>query len=934
MAEETNEGVVDGFLAQTSVGRIMDAFGQGAKFGWGTTPLGLSEDSEAKLREAGIFKDVESSLTDSLKTFNQALIRPAASVLDTLVRTGSAAITGTASAVGQAAEELGGDQGMARRLTRDTIMLAETLGITAGVAPARGPARIATTDIPAAPRGPAAKVFPKVEPVTAPTEVLKKADGPRVDKAGNINLDRILAPEDVKNVIRESVAGDEFATARRGKMSLAQTEELADSMGMTPEALIKRNVGTAFNAEEAVAARNLLVQSAEKVRDLAARAASGADADVIAFQEATTRHVAIQEQIAGMTAEAGRALSSFRILAKGTEGAKDLGDVLTKLGGRDDIIDVAKRIGSLDTPQKISKFLADTRQAKASDMAVELWINALLSGPQTHAVNTTSNALISLWTVPETALASGIGSVRKALGGRATERVVFGEAGARLHGFVQGAKDGIRAGWEAYKTESVVDPNIKLEVPRQRAIPSKKIKLGDIELEIGGKQVRIPGRLLMAEDEFFKSIGYRQELNALAYRQASKEKLSGRAFAGRVAELVNNPTEGFVRKATENANYQTFTKTLGKTGRSIQSFSNTHPLAKLIVPFVRTPVNIVKFAGERSPLGLFSQKVRAVLRGEEGEVARDTQMARMIAGSAVGAAAVGLAVEGHITGGGPTDPRQRAVMFLTGWQPYSVRIGDMYYSYGRLEPLGVLLGVNADMAEIATSATDIEADDLAALVMASVSKNLVSKTWLQGPSDLIQAVNDPDRYGGRYVQRLFGTVVPTGVAQVARVEDPFLRDARTLTDTIKSRMPGLSKELFPRRDIWGNPIALGGGLGPDLLSPVYQSRINDDPIAQELLSLEIWPSKLDRHIRGVELTPEQYDRYQIYAGRLARRNLELMIIGTPGWSGVDEFTRRETITNTITKSRDTARSLMLMKNPDIVQGVLDERMARFEPKTK
>ena len=52
-------------------------------------------------------------------------------------------------------------------------------------------------------------------------------------------------------------------------------------------------------------------------------------------------------------------------------------------------------------------------------------------------------------------------------------------------------------------------------------------------------------------------------------------------------------------------------------------------------------------------------------------------------------------------------------------------------------------------------------------------------------SDLVEAVHDPDRYGERYIQRLAGTMIPTGVAQVARVQDPVLREARSVLDHIK-----------------------------------------------------------------------------------------------------------------------------------------------------
>lgn len=902
--------VVDRFLSNTAIGRVMAAFGQGAEEGFGDDPLGLSDETAEEMRRIGLFPKVNEGISGSLKLFNEALIRPAAAGLDALMRGAEAVAVGTAVAAGQVAEEFGATETQGRRLSRDVLMLADTVGVLTGTSPT------------AIRRIRGREVKPKVqgaEQPKLPTELYDKSDVAVVDKAGNINLDRIQAPEDVKDVIRQAaVEGDEFTKARRGTISLAQTEEMADALGMSAEELTKRRVGQAFNAEEAVAARNLLVQSATKVRELAVKAAGGSDNDLMAFQEAVTRHMAIQEQVAGLTAEAGRALSSFRILARGTEEAKDLGHVIEALGGRGNIETVARAIRELDTPGQVSKFVMDTRNAKFSDMVLEAWINALLSGPQTHMTNIVSNALFAFWAIPETAVAATIGGVRR-LAGSAEEAVMFGEAGARAWGFVQGAKEGVIAGWRAFKTEMPSDPQTKLDVRRQRAIPSKTVEVGGFEFELGGKQIRIPGRALMAEDEFFKAIGYRQELNALAYRQAAREGLRGRAFQERVAQLVNHPTAEMTRKARENAEVQTFTNPLGKFGQAVQQAANAHPSVRFVIPFIRTPVNILKQGlKERTPLGLFSQEVRANLSGKNGAIARDQQAARLLVGSSVGAAMVALAAEGYVTGGGPTDPRERALLYATGWQPYSVRIGDMWYSYARLEPFAMVLGVSADMYEIGNQMTDAELSDMAALVTASVSKNLINKTWLSGPADLIQAVSDPDRYGERYVERFLSTAIPTGVAQVARTQDPILRDARDALDAIKARVPGLSTDLLPRRDIWGEPIELGGSLGPDLLSPIYQSRINNDPVNQELLELGIYPAKLDRKIRGVELTPEQYDEYQRLAGRFAKYQLD-GLVALEGWRDLPPFARREAITNTIRKARETARSLMLMRHPGIIE---------------
>ena len=59
-----------------------------------------------------------------------------------------------------------------------------------------------------------------------------------------------------------------------------------------------------------------------------------------------------------------------------------------------------------------------------------------------------------------------------------------------------------------------------------------------------------------------------------------------------------------------------------------------------------------------------------------------------------------LSSQGMITGGGPKDYELRKVLYRKGWRPYSIKIGDKWVSYGRLEPLSVVIGTLADFIEI------------------------------------------------------------------------------------------------------------------------------------------------------------------------------------------------------------------------------------------
>ena len=109
--------------------------------------------------------------------------------------------------------------------------------------------------------------------------------------------------------------------------------ELADALGMDFDKLNKRQIGQAFNAESIMAARKLLIQSATQVSELMKQAAIGTDEDLMAYAMAKDRHQMIQAQVAGITAEAGRALRAFRSIA-GQEQAANVNEFLKGATGR------------------------------------------------------------------------------------------------------------------------------------------------------------------------------------------------------------------------------------------------------------------------------------------------------------------------------------------------------------------------------------------------------------------------------------------------------------------------------------------------------------------------------------------------------------------------------------------------------------------------
>lgn len=756
-----------------------------------------------------------------------------------------------------------------------------------------------------------------------------------IRRVGNINLGAIESAEDIGRLLQNVEARfGGFDAARRGRLSFGEIERLAGELGMTADDLLRRRPGQALNAEQALAARAILSRSSDEVIELARRLPRGSDADRTMFSQALLRHAAIHEQVTGAISEAGRSLSSMRAAAKSRAVAGRIHQITADaMGGQQRLEDIAERIVDLQRqgvgPGQLNQFAVNSINPRFSDKLQELWYNSLLSGPQTHAVNVLSNLMTGVLQFPEQAVASGLGQVRRvARSARGLpddfDRITASELGPRLIGYSQGTREGLRAAARTLRTGEVSDYVTKVESRVQEAIPGRL-----------GQVVRVPSRLLASEDEFFKAVARRMELSALVARRARSEGLSGAAYKARVRDLTANPPDDLLERSMDYARYLTFQRPLGSIGQRISATTQEHPWLKLFVPFVRTPTNILKYAVERSPAASLLREVRADLRAR-GE-RRALAVARMALGTGLGITITQMVAEGKITGGGPAARGAEDLLRADGWQPYSFRVGDRFYSYQRLDPLAMTLGVAADLADYSSHMTERQSEEAGALLIVSIMRNLQNKTWLSGMSDVLSAIDDPERSLPSLIGRLAGSLaVPTGVAQAARYVDPVQRETRSSSigpsgsryldralGSIQNRVPGLSASLEPRRDAFGREIVGEGGLGPDLASPIWTRTARNDPIIRHLLDNMINVGRPARFLRvdgrRRELSTEEYGRYQQLSGQYIYRDLQ-EALSDPDWPTATPAERRRWVEGIKRDARADARADLAFDTPPLPTG--------------
>lgn len=783
--------------------------------------------------------------------------------------------------------------------------------------------------------------------------------------ARNFRSDKLQTTDDIKRLIdeRAAAAGGNL-DARRGVVSNDQTRVESAEYGV--EDLIGRKPGQAWNAAQLTAGRDILLELGGRIMKAAehVKGANATPADMLEFRQLLARHDAVQKQLQGAVAEAGRALQIMRTPAvpAGRLRSRQILETLDQFGGEDGARKMAELI--LDTggnPAKLAQVTRKGALARTNDAITEVWINGLLSGPKTHMVNIVSNSLTALMQAPERFVA-GVGRKGAQAVFGAGEGVEPGEAGAMLYGALAGFKDGLRAMARTLKTGEPSDPLAKIENQQRKAVTAANFGLDEqspmgraVDL-VGEYYVRMPGRALAAEDELFKAIGYRQELHAQAYRQAVREGLSGPDFNRRLAELVNDPPEGMHMAAEDAARYNTFTRdlqgenwlsALGQSGQKIASL----PLGRFVLPFVRTPTRIAEYTLERTPLAPTLRSFREDVAS--GGARRDLALARMGLGSTVSALVAAEAASGRITGGGPADRRVRATMEASGWKPYSILIDGQYVQYNRLDPMGAIVGAAADAVDIIKYSTDDQENEaVAGAVVMGFANTLANKTYLQGLSTLLDTIGDPDneKKVTSWMAGQAASFNPAWVNFLRQTGDDAVRepvrgkDALEMTiQMMKARTPGLSDEVPPKLDVWGEPVMME--TGP--LSPVMVSTAKQDPAAQELIRNRIGIDR-PRNVVSVELgagtsvavdlnaidkTGWLYHDYRQAVGRLAKQAVEALI-ASDGWDSLPEGPEGERgrmIRDAFTDARRDALAELLEAHPEIEESAMLELE---NPKTK
>jgi hypothetical protein len=557
------------------------------------------------------------------------------------------------------------------------------------------------------------------------------------------------------------------------------------------------------------------------------------------------------------------------------------------------------------------------KEPRFRDKVAEFVVNSYISGVGTIAVNAMSALVKAPLAITE----------RFLLGIMPGNSVRLQESASMLRGFFEGMSEGVtfaRAGWTK---GTPLDTEVNIDQIRQAIGGSANSS--ELEKKVGAV-VRMPTRASVAIDEFSKAIFRRMEFNASAERLAKaipESQLNGLTREEVYQQLrkvdigsldwqqkLRSISPALASDILNFAKAQTFQAELGKLGNSMLRLRAEHPELVFIAPFIKTPINILKDALSYTPASLFMKQ----FKGKKEEA-----LARTMMGAGLATMTAYQVAQGNLTGSYPKDAGRREAMIAANIPEYSVKIGNTWYSYARVEPLATVMGVFADSVESLRDyynkpKADRKIQELAVDGTLAITKNLTSKTFLEGITGVLQAVHDPERYGGSFINSFAGLVVPAAVAQFARVPDPYQREVRGFDDALQARIPGLREDLPVKRDLLGNPkpnlsYGLSGVLG------VAAREAEQTPLQREIQDIGFSFKPVEKKIRNVELDATAYEKYAKVSGDIVNQQLS-NLINTPLYQNSNKLVKNILMKRVAEKSRRAATNQILMEqlnsNPD------------------
>ena len=384
-----------------------------------------------------------------------------------------------------------------------------------------------------------------------------------------------------------------------------------------------------------------------------------------------------------------------------------------------------------------------------------------------------------------------------------------------------------------------------------------------------------PEKLMMGMDDYFKTILVRQRIDERATLEAME---SGIYDPKKFMELkmtkyanVMDPQTGTIKSAAfkEYAEIGTFQSNPGAVANYISGAVSAIPGGTWMVPFIRTPANILWYQLEHLPVvRSFSKNYRAAKDGGDELLLAEMNGRQAIGVMAVTASAY-MAANNLITGDMP-DPRKEPSEYQR-WKdlnikPRSLNFPGFQISYGMVEPLSNIIAASANIARVMGTYGMSEdfGEKLTTALAITVAGSFTEKSYFQGLANLAEVFN-PETWTSAGATKAALNAVNnqfpiSGFRRgVANTFDGYMREYSNEYDRmLQNALPfyrNYAPAMISVRD--GKPLRNPNGNIWNANVPFEIGVPGEDKVADMLADIEFkWGDRLDK-FKNIPLTRDQ-----------------------------------------------------------------------------
>ena len=628
----------------------------------------------------------------------------------------------------------------------------------------------------------------------------------------------------------------------------------------------------------------------------------------------------VGKQVQDLHSEFGRNLESLKEKVSPESMAKAFASLERDLNKEDmdKFNSAAEALGQGDAKPMINfqKHLKATKQdPKLMDYVYEYWYNSILSGVPTHVVNIASNTAWGAWQIGvHKPLLAAIDPLIAKFQKRPTE-YYMAEIIPALAGIKRGFKPGIKGAKEmllkGYTTDADLDKfaaDMGKSVGAFSRSPNKYLRAL-------APFLTLPTKSLRSMDIWAKQMEYEAELGSIAMRMEKKGE-------GKYEELLKNPTASMMKEASEYADYTTFMGKLGKIGTMIEKLRTAVPGGRFIMPFVRTIANLVKRGVEMTP-GIGAMK----LLGGKVKGKEVTQvLVKQIEGAMIALVVASMFDDDEITGDVPANKAEREAFYRQGKKPWSIKIGDTWYQYRRVEPFNTPVAAVGILYDTWKRTGEEPSTEFVYRSAAGFVNNIIDSSYLSGLTQVLDSVRKADKWPQKLTNMFDRTIAsfsPMSSFQRSFVraieavdkEGAILRKPKGAIETLAAATPFISEMVPARKDVWGEEVVIEGSPLAQWL-PWKAAKATKDVVEKEIerlhgLGLLEYPGMPAKRMsvagKKLELDDDQYDRLITDGGKAAKKKLD-SLVGTSYWKMLSDKEKAARIKRIRTDASKKARN--------------------------